>query len=190
MSRVWQALRWLFWDRSEPLPERLFFLTCGAVVVAGAVTGSRWAYAGTGIIIAILATRIYISWPGRSRGRMLRMPDPTELDRLDPASRPRPRRRRPGPAEIAVRRDLRKLPPDLRAGALAAAALGLALQMDTVPMTPRDFQGHARELRMCVAQLREWNPAAGEAGDGTDAARQQVEETGRLYLVEGTGGPA
>lgn len=117
------------------------------------------------------------------------MTDLTELDRLDPAPctrrhvSDRPRRPRPGPAEAAVRKDLKRMPAELRGGAVAAAALALARQMDTIAMTPRDYSGHARELRMCMTQLREWNPA-GESGDATDEARQQVEDTRKLYAVE------
>ena len=117
------------------------------------------------------------------------MPDPTELDRLDPAPcirqdpPARPPRRRPGLQESAVRKDLKRMPPDLRAGAIAAAALALARQLDTIAMTPRDYSGHVRELRMCMTQLREWNPA-GEIGDATDAARDRMDDTRKLYAVD------
>lgn len=103
------------------------------------------------------------------------------MDRLDPPPAP-PGPPEPGPAELAVLADLEAMPERLRKSAIAAAALLLARQMDTVPMVPRDYAGHARELRMCMTQLSEQNPA-GEAGDSTDAARQQVEDTRRLYAV-------
>lgn len=105
------------------------------------------------------------------------------MDRLDPPpAPPRPPRHRNGPAEAAVFDELKLYPERLRKSAIAVAARLLARQMDTVPMVPRDYAGHARELRMCMTQLSEQNPA-GEAGDSTDAARQQVEDTRRLYAV-------
>ena len=79
--------------------------------------------------------------------------------------------------------DLRKMPAALKKGAVAAAALLLARELDLGGLTPRDTASHVRELRMCMTQLREWNPA-GEAGDATDEARQQVEDTRKLYVVE------
>ena len=112
------------------------------------------------------------------------MSAPTELDRLDPPpAPPKPPRHRKGPAELAVLGELKLYPLRLRKSAIAAAALLLARQMDTVPMVPRDYAGHTRELRMCMMQLSEQNPA-GAAGDSTDAARQQVEDARRLYAVE------
>lgn len=112
------------------------------------------------------------------------MTGPTEMDRLDPASRS-PRRRK-GAAEAAVARDLRKLPADLRVSSVAVAAVLLARQLDEGGMTPRDASGHVRELRMCMTQLREWNPSGTQAGDGTDARRENVENA-RLHAVESTG---
>lgn len=115
------------------------------------------------------------------------MTGPTELDRLDPAPRPsRPPRCHRGLQEQSVYRALRKLPAALRACPEAASALALARQLDETPMTPRDYAGHVRELRMCMAQLRALNPA-GEAGDRTDEARQQVERNRGLYAVPDEG---
>lgn len=109
----------------------------------------------------------------------------TELDRLDPAPRlPRAPRRRKGPAETAVCRDLGKLPTDLRMSSVAVAAVLLARQLDEGGMTPRDASGHVRELRMCMTQLREWNPSGTQAGDATDTARAQVEKARALYVVD------
>lgn len=109
------------------------------------------------------------------------MTGPTELDRLDPVSRP-PRRRK-GQTEAAVVKALRKLPEDLRADPVAVSALLLARQLDEGGMTPRDASGHVRELRMCMTQLREWNPSGTQAGDGTDAARAGVEHARGLHAV-------
>ena len=105
---------------------------------------------------------------------------PTEMDRLDPP--PRTPRRVKGVAEKAVLADLKDMPDRLRRSAVAAAALLLARQLDEGGMTPRDASGHARELRMCMTQLRDWNPG-GATGDATDEARAQVENTRALYVV-------
>lgn len=97
---------------------------------------------------------------------------PTELDRLDPA--PRAPRRRRGPNETAVRRDLEALPEDLRKGAIAAVALGLARDLDEDGMTARDKAGMYAQLRMAMVTLREIAP--GEAkGDSTDEVRARRE---------------
>lgn len=105
---------------------------------------------------------------------------PTEMEY--PPLPPRAPRRVKGVAEKAVLADLKDMPDRLRRSAVAAAALLLARQLDEGGMTPRDASGHARELRMCMTQLRDWNPG-GEAGDATDAARAQVEGTRALYAV-------
>lgn len=108
----------------------------------------------------------------------------TELDRLDPApvpdpppppprpSRPAPRRK--GAVETAVARDLKAMPPALRGGAIAAAAIKLARELDAMPMTPRDAAGHARELRMCMMQLADLAPGE-RRGDVTDEVRARRE---------------
>jgi hypothetical protein len=54
-------------------------------------------------------------------------------------------------------------------------------------MASRDRAGHVREMRMNMTQLREWNPG-GQEGDRTDEARDQVERTRGLYVVEGESG--
>lgn len=100
------------------------------------------------------------------------------MDRLDPAPPP-PRRRAPakpkaGPNETAVLRDLAALPEDLRKGAIAAVALGLARDLDTLDMSPRDKTGMYAQLRTAMTTLREIAP--GEAkGDHTDEVRERRE---------------
>lgn len=112
---------------------------------------------------------------------------PTELDRLDPAPPegppPEPLPHRPGALEKATLRDLARLPEDLQGSAIAVTAGILARSLDEGGMLPRDATGVARELRMCMAQLREWNPA-GESGDATDATRDQVDNVRSLYVAE------
>jgi hypothetical protein len=105
----------------------------------------------------------------------------TAMDRLDPVpaapAAARPRRaaaRRKGPVEAAVARELKAMPAALRGGAIAAAALKLARELDTAPMTPRDTAGHARELRMCMTQLAELSPGD-RTGDITDEIRARRE---------------
>lgn len=107
------------------------------------------------------------------------------MDRLDPAPELPPRRRKPRKksAEAAVRRDLARLPEDLRGSAVAVTAVMLARVLDEGGIPPRDAAGCIRELRMCMTQLREWNPA-GETGDETDARREQMENVRALYAVE------
>jgi hypothetical protein len=95
-----------------------------------------------------------------------------------------PARRRKGAAETAVLRDLAKLPDELRKSAVAVTAVWLARTLDEGGMPPRDAVGCVRELRMCMTQLREWNPA-GETGDGTDAVNEAVQKVQKLYAVEG-----
>jgi hypothetical protein len=111
----------------------------------------------------------------------------TELDRLDPPpSQPeppapeQPRRvripsRRKGLIEAATAFELKMMPEALRKGAVAAAALRLARELDgPLPMTPRDTAGHARELRMCMTLLAEQAPGE-RKGDTTDEVRARRE---------------
>jgi hypothetical protein len=105
---------------------------------------------------------------------------PTAMDALDPAPvQPAPARRRPPPRrkgdnETAVLRDLKALPEDLRKGAIAAVALGLARDLDEDGMTARDKAGMYAQLRMAMVTLREIAP--GEAkGDHTDEVRERRE---------------
>lgn len=76
--------------------------------------------------------------------------------------------------ELAVLRDLSQLPDDLRKGGIAATAVRLARELDIAGMTPRDAAGHGREIRMCLAQLRDWAPGE-RKGDGTDEVRERRE---------------
>ena len=103
---------------------------------------------------------------------------PTAMDVLDPAP-PAPPRRRPPPRrkganEKAVLEDLKALPADLRKGAIAAVALGLARDLDDGDMSARDKAGMYAQLRMAMVTLREIAP--GEAkGDHTDEVRERRE---------------
>lgn len=110
--------------------------------------------------------------------------NPTAMDALDPApvlpAQPAPARRRPPPRrrganETAVQRDLKALPEDLRKGAIAAVALGLARDLDDGDMSARDKSGMYAQLRMAMVTLREIAP--GEArGDHTDEVRERREK--------------
>jgi hypothetical protein len=82
-----------------------------------------------------------------------------------------------GVREMAVQLEEGALEPADAAVRLRALAGRLAGSMSA-----RDAAGAVREMRMCITQLREWNPG-GEAGDATDAARAQVEAVGGLYAV-------
>lgn len=102
------------------------------------------------------------------------------MDTLDPqpAPAPPPRRRPPprrkGANEKAVLEDLKALPADLRKGAIAAVALGLARDLDDGDMSARDKAGMYAQLRMAMVTLREIAP--GEAkGDHTDEVRERRE---------------
>lgn len=92
------------------------------------------------------------------------------------------------PRDTAVH--LRKLARLLAGGEIpgsqAAAALLMTADYIEAGMSSRDSAGHMREIRMCMTQLREWNPG-GQEGDRTDEARAQVEETRGLYVVDGEG---
>jgi hypothetical protein len=116
------------------------------------------------------------------------MTEPTELDRLDPAPPPpEPTSRYVGPTEAAIIRDLARLPEDLRESAVAVSARILAHSLDEGEMIPKDAVVCVREIRMCIAQLREWNPA-GDTGDETDATREQMENVTQIFSR--TGSPA
>jgi hypothetical protein len=112
---------------------------------------------------------------------------PSELDRLDPSpaaeaqppdlaplSKPRPKRRQIGALERAVREDLKRLPEDLARGGIAAAALRLATELDAGLVIGRDAASHAREMRQCLTQLRDWAPGA-SSEDKTDEVRARRE---------------
>jgi hypothetical protein len=76
--------------------------------------------------------------------------------------------------ETAVTRDLRKFPEDLRKGAIAAAIVQLARELDENLVTGRDAAGHAREIRLAMLTLGELAPA-GDKGDQTDEVRERRE---------------
>jgi hypothetical protein len=100
--------------------------------------------------------------------------DPAPVAGPDPSARSRAPARRKGMVEAAVARDLKMMPAAMRGGAIAATALKLARELDTLPMTPRDAAGHARELRMHMAQLAEMAPGD-RKGDVTDEVRARRE---------------
>lgn len=127
--------------------------------------------------------------PGRKRP-----PEPSALDRLDPAPQeqrqprpPRAPRRRVGEMEKSVKALLADLPPDLRKNPIAAGALRLARELDAIPgdVFQRDDSGHVREIRQCVTQLHEWSPGVAE-GDKTDEGQRRREER-LLRVVTGEG---
>lgn len=114
----------------------------------------------------------------------------TELDRIDPPPRPRrdTRRHSPGPEERGVRHDLKALGQLAVAdqGALAAQAIATAREIDRGELIGRDRIAARAQVRQCIVQLREWNPAP-EQGDATDEAREQVERTQGFYVVPEAG---
>jgi hypothetical protein len=80
-----------------------------------------------------------------------------------------------GDMEESVRRDLSRLPGDMRGGGVSQVALYCARQLDAGMLAPRDAAGFARELRLSLAQLREMAP--GEVkGDVTDEVRERREK--------------
>lgn len=85
-----------------------------------------------------------------------------------------PARRRPLSVEAAARRDLRALPKDLSAGALATAYLVLARRMDAGVST-RDAATLAREMRMALLAMHEMAPPAAE-DDFVDELRVKREQ--------------
>lgn len=77
-------------------------------------------------------------------------------------------------AEDAVRRDLERLPREMREGGVAMVALFCAQQLDAGAMSPRDAAGYAREIRLALAQLRDMAPGDVK-GDVTDEVRARRE---------------
>ncbi len=114
---------------------------------------------------------------------------PTALDVLDPAPAGPPAPEAPAPAapaakpkpyrkglvELGVQRDLAELPEKLRKGGTAAAVLQLARELDTHLVAGRDAAGHAREIRLALAQLAEMSPSGAKA-DTTDEVRARREQ--------------
>ena len=95
-----------------------------------------------------------------------------------------PARRKIGPIERAVRRDLRTFPETVSAGTVAQAMLTLAAEADTRHLEPRDLAQLLRELRLCSVKLREMAPPGAE-GDKIDELRKRREE--RLLREHGQG---
>lgn len=73
-----------------------------------------------------------------------------------------------GPHLAAVRRDLDKLPADLRDTATAAAAEGLARSLDLGVETYRFQAALVKELRECMTSLAAMAPPQIEEGDPVD----------------------
>lgn len=92
-------------------------------------------------------------------------------------------RRKIGPVERAVRRDLRAFPESVAAGSVAQAMLTLAERVDTAELQPRDLAATLRELRLCAVQLRDMAPPGAE-GDKIDELRKKREE--RLLREHGS----
>lgn len=86
-----------------------------------------------------------------------------------------PARRKIGPVERAVRRDLKTFPESIAAGTVAQAMLTLAAEADARSLEPRDLAQILRELRLCSVQLREMAPPGAE-GDKIDELRKRREE--------------
>lgn len=86
-----------------------------------------------------------------------------------------PARRKIGPLERAVRRDLKTFPEVVATGTVAQAMLTLAAEADGRSLEPRDLAQVLRELRLCTAQLREMAPPGAE-GDKIDELRKRREE--------------
>jgi len=84
-------------------------------------------------------------------------------------------RRKIGPLERAVRRDLKTFPEQVAAGTVAQSMLTLAAEADGRSLEPRDLAQVLRELRLCTAQLREMAPPGAE-GDKIDELRKKREE--------------
>lgn len=86
-----------------------------------------------------------------------------------------PARRKIGPVERAVRRDLKTFPESIATGTVAQAMLTLAAEADGRSLEPRDLAQILRELRLCSVQLREMAPPGAE-GDKIDELRKRREE--------------
>ena len=84
-------------------------------------------------------------------------------------------RRKIGPQEKAVRKELAGLPDDIAKGSVAAAMLILAAAADTDELSPRDLAQLLRELRQSSQYLREISPMAG-AADEIDELRNRREK--------------
>lgn len=84
-------------------------------------------------------------------------------------------RRKIGPEEKAVRRELRGLPDELAAGPVAQSMIRLAQEADIGGLSARDLAQLVREIRLSSEYLRDISPAAGQ-GDEIDELRQRREK--------------
>jgi hypothetical protein len=84
-------------------------------------------------------------------------------------------RRKTGPVERAVKKDLKGLPADVAAGAVASSMLTLAVRADSGALEPRDLAQVLRELRQCAQYVRDISPPAGQ-GDEIDELRKRREQ--------------
>jgi hypothetical protein len=84
-------------------------------------------------------------------------------------------RRKIGPIERAVRKDLRAFPDAISSGGIAAAMIALGERADHgTSLEPRDQAQLIRELRLCMAQLRDMAPPGAE-DDELDKLRKRRE---------------
>lgn len=58
-----EAFKWLLWDRSEPVWERVMYLVCLVLTVFAAIEGNPWGYAGIGVTVLVLLAVMFISRP-------------------------------------------------------------------------------------------------------------------------------
>ena len=77
--------------------------------------------------------------------------------------------------EQGVLNDLARVPADLATGALAAIAIGMARDVDSGELPPREKIQARAQIRQCMVQLREWAPGT-DTGDSTDVKRERREQ--------------
>lgn len=83
---------------------------------------------------------------------------------------------RSGRVELAVRRDLRRLPPGDRTSALAAGALTLATLLDSVAADDLDDAGTDKRLSAAAQAQRELRATMGELMKGAPKARSGIDD--------------
>jgi len=96
-------------------------------------------------------------------------------------------RRRKGDVEKAVLAHLARLKVSPADDGVAAVVLKLARRLDAYPLDApldRNEAAYAARVQLGLAQLGAHSTAAA-GGDGTSAARQEVEKTQALYVVDG-----
>lgn len=84
-----------------------------------------------------------------------------------------------GPQEEGVQNDLAILPPSLAQGAIAAAALGMAREIDEGTLPPRESIAARGQIRQCMTVLYERAPG-GDTGDKTDDKQARRERLLRV----------